>query len=78
MNTPKRAGDAPIPVEIKEGQTYYWCACGLSSKQPFCSGAHAGTAFTPMAFTATESGTKYMCNCKVTANKPFCDGSHLK
>ena len=23
-------------VEVEKGKTYFWCACGLSQKQPFC------------------------------------------
>lgn len=78
MNKPKRAGNTPILVDLKAGQTYYWCACGLSSNQPFCSGAHAATKFTPVAFTVPQSGTQFLCNCKSTTTKPFCDGMHLK
>ena len=25
-------------VEVEEGKKYFWCACGLSQRQPFCDG----------------------------------------
>ena len=40
MTKGQRAGDAPIGVDVLEGKSYYWCACGKSSKQPFCDGSH--------------------------------------
>lgn len=78
MEKPARAGDSPIRVEVKEGQSYFWCTCGKSSKQPFCDGSHKDTGFAPLKWTAEESGPKFFCTCKVTAKEPFCDGSHSK
>jgi CDGSH iron-sulfur domain-containing protein 3 len=69
---------SPIAHEVKEGETYHWCTCGLSKNQPFCDGSHAGTKFVPQAWTATASETKYFCACKQTAGAPFCDGKHTK
>ncbi len=69
---------SPIPVDVTADQTYYWCTCGLSKKQPFCDGSHAGTKFVPQAWKATATETKYFCACKQTANAPFCDGKHTK
>ncbi len=66
----------PYPVEVEEGKTYYWYACGLSENQPFCDGSHKATELEPVAFTAGKNGTVYLCGCKHTANRPFCDGSH--
>ncbi len=77
MDKPVVAGKSPIPVELKKGETYYWCTCGRSSSQPFCNGAHQGTSFEPMAFTAEKDETAYLCACKHTKNPPYCDGSHL-
>ncbi len=76
MDTPKRVGDMPVAVELVQGETYAWCACGLSNNQPFCDGAHQTTDITPNVFEAERTGTHYMCMCKATKNKPFCDGSH--
>ena len=70
------AQKAPYPTEVEAGKTYYWCACGRSSKQPFCDGSHKGTEFAPVAFTAEKTETVYPCGCKRTSNRPFCDGTH--
>lgn len=67
---------APIPVEVEAGQTYWWCACGLSKAQPFCDGSHKATAMTPVAWTAAESKRYFLCTCKKTAGQPLCDGTH--
>ena len=76
MKKPTMAGRIPIPVQLEAGKTYAWCACGKSSKQPFCDGSHKGTEFSPKVFVAEETKTSYMCNCKHTANQGFCDGTH--
>lgn len=76
MELPKRAGDAPIAVELEEGRKYAWCTCGLSDNQPYCNGAHKGTDYRPMVQEAEKTGTHYLCACKATKNGPFCDGSH--
>ncbi|MDA9909528.1 CDGSH iron-sulfur domain-containing protein [Gammaproteobacteria bacterium] len=78
MSKPVRAGDKPIAVEVEAGQNYFWCACGLSQKQPFCDGSHKQTDFTPLKYTAEESRKVFFCCCKVTASQPLCDGSHNK
>lgn len=70
------AGKEPIPVEVEEGKSYFWCSCGQSKNQPFCDGSHNDTGFTPMKWTAESSETKYFCICKQTEGQPFCDGSH--
>lgn len=73
---PVATQETPYAVPVEEGKTYYWCACGLSKKQPFCDGSHKGTAFSPAEFTATRTTTRYLCGCRATANPPYCDGSH--
>lgn len=70
------AQKAPYAVDVKEGETYYWCSCGRSKTQPLCDGSHQGTSFTPLAYKAESTGTVYMCGCKKTASAPICDGSH--
>jgi CDGSH-type Zn-finger protein len=72
------AEKSPVAVELEEGKTYYWCACGRSKNQPFCDGSHQGTGLEPVAFTAEKTGTAYLCGCKRTAKGPFCDGTHNK
>jgi CDGSH-type Zn-finger protein len=64
-------------MDLVAGQTYYWCKCGRSAKQPFCDGSHKGTGLEPMSFTPTGAMTVRFCGCKQTAKPPFCDGSHL-
>lgn len=66
----------PVAVELVAGETYYFCACGKSSNQPFCDGSHKGTSISPQAFVAEKDGGAWLCQCKQTGNAPFCDGSH--
>ena len=47
MKKGNRAGDSPIGIDVLEGKSYFWCTCGISSKQPFCDGSHKGTEFVP-------------------------------
>ena len=54
-DTPVIAQRSPIAIEVETGKTYFWCQCGLSSKQPFCDGSHKSTAFTPIRYHAEES-----------------------
>ena len=75
-DTPKIAQTTPYKIDLQEGKTYFWCACGLSAKQPFCDGSHKTTTFTPVKFTAEAAKTAFLCGCKQTSNQPFCDGSH--
>jgi CDGSH-type Zn-finger protein len=70
------AAKEPIPVDVKAGEAYFWCACGKSANQPFCDGSHQGSEFNPVKWEADASGTKYFCACKQTNGQPFCDGSH--
>ena len=65
-----------MPVEVESGNTYFWCACGRSAKQPFCDGSHKDTGIAPIAYTATASGTAFFCGCKATKSEPLCDGTH--
>ena len=45
MKKGKRSGDSPIGFDVLEGKSYFWCTCGISSKQPFCDGSHKGPNF---------------------------------
>ena len=76
MSDAKVAGRSPIGVEVTAGQTYFWCACGLSKKQPFCDGSHRDTDFAPLKYEAQESKKLFFCACKQTQSSPLCDGSH--
>ncbi len=78
MPEPVIAAKAPIPVDVEAGTTYWWCACGKSTKQPFCDGTHKGSEFTPVKFDATESKQLWFCACKHSAHAPLCDGAHKK
>jgi len=76
MDQPRRAAESPYGVLVKSGSTYFWCACGLSSTQPFCDGSHQGTGFSPVRYQATKDDKLFFCGCKATATQPLCDGSH--
>ena len=75
MDKPITSDEAPYGEIVKPG-TYYWCACGRSSKQPFCDGSHKETNITPMEVVIEEEKEVWWCCCKQTSTKPFCDGSH--
>lgn len=76
MAEPTIAKKGHYAVDVKAGETYYWCACGKSSNQPFCDGAHKGTEFSPLPFKAENTETLHLCGCKKTKNPPRCDGTH--
>ncbi|MDE2305384.1 MAG: CDGSH iron-sulfur domain-containing protein [Gammaproteobacteria bacterium] len=68
----------PIAVDVKAGETYWWCRCGKSAKQPFCDGSHKGGEFAPVKYQAAADARLWFCACKRTASPPLCDGSHRK
>lgn len=70
------AQKAPYPVEVTAGKDYWWCACGRSSKQPFCDGSHKDTGLSPVKWTAEKDGKAWFCGCKQTKTPTLCDGSH--
>lgn len=78
MTHPVAAQKAPYATEVEEGKAYYWCACGLSKKQPFCDGAHKGTGIAPIRYEANRTQKVYFCGCKNSINRPLCDGTHAK
>jgi CDGSH-type Zn-finger protein/quercetin dioxygenase-like cupin family protein len=74
---PRIARHKPYYYKLVPGKKYAWCACGLSKRQPFCDGSHAGTSFEPVMYRATDTdGEVLFCGCKQSAEKPFCDGAH--
>jgi len=75
---PEIGGRRPLPVNVEAGQSYWWCACGRSQKQPFCDGSHKGTEFSPLEFKPEKSEEAWFCACKRTGKQPMCDGSHKR
>ena len=76
MSKPKVAQIGFFLVDVEEGKKYFWCACGLSQKQPFCDGSHKATGFSTIPYIATKTGKVYFCGCKQSSKKPLCDGTH--
>jgi CDGSH-type Zn-finger protein len=64
-------------VKLARGD-YYWCACGLSKRQPYCDGSHRSTLLSPMKVEQVEAGEVKLCGCKQSGTKPFCDCTHEK
>ncbi|WP_298852395.1 CDGSH iron-sulfur domain-containing protein [uncultured Ruegeria sp.] len=75
-DAPIVAQKSPFPVEVVEGKTYFWCACGKSNRQPFCDGSHKGTEFEPVKYTADATKKVFFCGCKHSSKAPLCDGTH--
>lgn len=75
MANPECPQKSPYVVELEPG-TYWWCACGRSTTQPFCDGSHQGTDFAPVKLEMSEAGKVWLCGCKHSADQPMCDGSH--
>jgi len=76
MKKPVVAQKFPYVVEGVEGQTYFWCACGRSSAQPFCDGSHSGTVIEQVEYKAAESEKIAFCGCKASKRGAVCDGTH--
>ncbi|HHF7348538.1 TPA: CDGSH iron-sulfur domain-containing protein [Legionella feeleii] len=66
----------PIPCDVEQGKTYFWCGCGKSKKQPFCDRKDCGDKCVPYRAILTE--TIFFCGCKQTKEPPLCDGSHAQ
>lgn len=75
MTEPVIFDKKPVRLTLEPG-SYYWCACGRSTNQPFCDGSHRGTGLSPVAFKMDETRDVWLCQCKHSSNKPFCDGTH--
>ena len=79
MKNPATPQKSPYKVMIEKDKVYFWCACGLSQKQPFCDGSHKREGeFKSIKYIAEESKEIFFCGCKMTKHPPFCDGSHTK
>ncbi len=75
-DAPIIARKSPYRVEVTEGKSYFWCACGRSQNQPFCDGSHKGTGLVPVKYTAESDKKVFFCGCKHTGKAPLCDGTH--
>lgn len=78
---PKISQKAPYKVELKAGEKYSWCSCGLTKTEPFCDGSHkfAETELKSVKIYPEETKTYYLCGCKHAKDgSPFCDGAHNK
>mgnify|MGYP001969694114 CR=1 FL=1 len=79
MKKPHTAQKSPYKIKVEKGQVYYWCACGLSQKQPYCDGSHRKDGkFKSLKYFSTETKEIFFCGCKMTNHPPMCDGSHSK
>ncbi|TKB46084.1 glutamate synthase-related protein [Thalassotalea mangrovi] len=76
MSKPVIADIKPAKASLTKDKDRYFCACGLSSDQPFCDGSHSSTSITPIKISVDEDKTAYLCQCKQSNNLPYCDGSH--
>ncbi len=75
MAEPEIAQKRPFVQQVEPG-TYWWCACGKSSGQPFCDGSHKGTGIAPVKVVVEEASRVAFCGCKHSGNGAHCDGSH--
>ena len=70
---------SPYKITVEKDKTYFWCACGLSQKQPFCDGSHKKEGkFKSVKYVAKSDKVVFFCGCKITKHPPFCDNSHSK
>lgn len=76
MTTHVIAQKSSCAVEVEEGKSYFWCACGKSSKQPFCDGSHKDTGIARVKYTADTSKRVFFCSCKQSSKSPQCYGAH--
>ena len=79
MESPASPKKEPYKITVEKGKTYFWCSCGLSTKQPFCDGSHKKEGkFKSLKYLAEETKETYFCGCKKSKHPPFCDGSHSR
>ena len=69
MATPQIPQKSPYVKEEPPGKRA-WCACGLSTRQPYCDGSHIGTGISPVIVEIKEKKTVAWCGCKATKNPP--------
>ena len=68
---------SPYKVIVEKDKTYFWCACSLSQKQPFCDGAHKkdgkflSKRFLIKLIKKGKSFSSTLFSYKVRINLPF-------
>jgi CDGSH-type Zn-finger protein len=77
MSNPSIPQKSPFVLDSQQG-SHWWCSCGQSKKQPFCDGAHKGSAFSPIKVDLPSAKKVAWCGCKHSKNGAYCDGSHSK
>jgi CDGSH-type Zn-finger protein len=75
--TTKQDTTSPITILEKPGKKAY-CTCQLSTRIPYCDGAHKGCGPDPLLVDVPEERTVTLCRCGHTKNFPYCDGMHEK
>ena len=62
MENPATPQKNPYKIRVEKGKTYFWCACGLSLKQPFCDGHHKIEGkFKSVKYIASENEYVFFC-----------------
>ena len=77
MSKPECSQNKPYVIDEEPG-TKAWCSCGLTKRQPYCDGSHAGTDFRPEIVEITEKGPVAWCGCRRSGKGARCDGSHSR
>ncbi len=78
MELPIIVDRKPVRVTLEAGETYAWCSCGKSKKQPFCDGSHSATPYKPVVFKQEVNEEAHLCLCKRSGKTPLCDGTHAR
>ena len=72
MENPATSQKNPYKIIVKKDKIYFWCASGLSQKQPFCDGAHKEERkFKSIKYLAEENKEVFFCGCKMTKHPPL-------